>query len=1151
MSLNIASYNVRGFRNREKRLKVSKLMSLENVDVLFLQETHCVNIKEGKLWEQDFKAKAFWSFGEKNSVGVGILVNELLHYSVSNINFDFAGRYLVLDLEINSVDFRFINVYLPNIVSQRKSFLNIISPFLVTKRKVILGGDFNFVENSDLDKSGGNSSLGCFGCKEMEILKKDFDLIDIFRKKFPYKKEYTWANSSVKCRLDRFYVNSNLLTQINSITHLNRNNTISDHSLVKVFFQMSEGVYSKGPGLWKCNVKVLHDLDFKSDLHLLVKRCFSNMHDISPSLWDDFKVSVKKLIQLHSKRLTLSYKLEYSNLQNEYFKLKELEYKHPGHYLTQLQNIEHKLNEHLNTCLDGSKIRAKVNILNDSEKPSRYFLKREKSRAENKYIYQLEEDGKTFSSKQEILRICKEFYTQLYTKESVDQSLVEYFLKGLPVLIKEEALKCEGLLSKDECLYSIKHMKNNKSPGVDGLPKEFYEINWNVLGDYFVKMANCCYNTGSLSDTQKTGIITLICKNKEKANFLSFWRPITLLCVDYKIISKCLTNRLKRVLPNIIHIDQTAAVPNRSIQDNVHLIRNIIDFSKQKSINCLILSLDQMKAFDRVSHEYMFQVLERFGFGSMFIKWVKLLYNDIMSTVCVNGYCTEVFRVERSVRQGCSLSPLLYVLSIEPFGHVIRNDNHIKGFKVPGGGDEARVSMYADDCTFILSNKSSVQKVLLISDLYGYASGAKLNKQKSWVFFIGNWIVENDELYNISCTNDIKICGIDFNKDMNSDVTFQKIFSKIVNGINFNRSRMLKLKGKAVLLNSMILSKLWYSSAVLPIGKDMIVNINKECFSFLWGKNKSEWLKRQVLYNKIEDGGLNLVNVEYKIKSFLVIHICSLLVKPYKKWQGFARFWLKFDLRQYFQDFNINSFPGSLIRPSFYEHALSAFKEFLNLKVSVDFNDLTTKKVYSLFMNKVILIPRVVGIYPSINYREAFLNLKLTSLSPESRDITFKMLHQIIPVRSFLYNINECRRICYYIKCVFCKNEAETLSHLFFQCSFAKPLWNYVVDILSRIAGYNVIINERVVIFNIFKKSKVKALNVLLNILLAEGRWAIWCCRNFHRFREKNVDSCFIKNLFISNIKIRLKADFMRLSYEDFESYGVIIMLYVQLYLML
>ena len=134
-----------------------------------------------------------------------------------------------------------------------------------------------------------------------------------------------------------------------------------------------------------------------------------------------------------------------------------------------------------------------------------------------------------------------------------------------------------------------------------------------------------------------------------------------------------------------------------------------------------------------------------------------------------------------------------------------------------------------------------------------------------------------------------------------------------------------------------------------------------------------------------------------------------------------------------------------------------------------------------------------------------------------------------------MFNINECRRICYYIKCVFCKNEAESSNHLIFQCSYAEPSWSNVVDILSRIARHNVIINQRVVILNIFKKSKVKALNLLLNILLAEGSWEIWCCGNFHCFREKNEDSCYIKYLFISNIKIRLKVDFMRLSYGDFE----------------
>ena len=119
------------------------------------------------------------------------------------------------------------------------------------------------------------------------------------------------------------------------------------------------------------------------------------------------------------------------------------------------------------------------------------------------------------------------------------------------------------------------------------------------------------------------GIISLTCKNNEKAHLLNYWRPISLLCCDYKIISKSFTNKVKKVLGSLVNIDQTCAVEGRSIQDNVHLLRNIIDYAQQKDMKCIILSLDQSKAFDRVNHDFMLQV---FGFGDSLIKWVSLLY---------------------------------------------------------------------------------------------------------------------------------------------------------------------------------------------------------------------------------------------------------------------------------------------------------------------------------------------------------------------------------------------------------------------------------------------------------------------------------------------------------------------------------------------
>ena len=168
---------------------------------------------------------------------------------------------------------------------------------------------------------------------------------------------------------------------------------------------------------------------------------------------------------------------------------------------------------------------------------------------------------------------------------------------------------------------------------------------------------------------------------------------------------------------NLINLDQTAAVIGRSIHDNFLLLRNIIHYSNQKGLKCIILSLDQAKAFDRVSHNYMIQVLKNYGFGEDLLKWVKLLYTDI----CINGYLTYTFPVERSVPQGCSLSPLLYVLCIEPFASRIRSDQQIKGFIVPGGTCESRISMYAD-CSFTVLDLKSLSKILNIADIYGLAS---------------------------------------------------------------------------------------------------------------------------------------------------------------------------------------------------------------------------------------------------------------------------------------------------------------------------------------------------------------------------------------------------------------------------------------------
>ena len=97
----------------------------------------------------------------------------------------------------------------------------------------------------------------------------------------------------------------------------------------------------------------------------------------------------------------------------------------------------------------------------------------------------------------------------------------------------------------------------------------------------------------------------------------------------------------------------------------------------RKKIPCIVLNLDQEKAFDRVSYDVLFKCLEVYGFGSNFIRWIKILYTKICSSVLVNQFISETVSILRGVRQGCALSPLLYVLCIEPFANQVRLDPNI------------------------------------------------------------------------------------------------------------------------------------------------------------------------------------------------------------------------------------------------------------------------------------------------------------------------------------------------------------------------------------------------------------------------------------------------------------------------------------------
>ena len=128
-------------------------------------------------------------------------------------------------------------------------------------------------------------------------------------------------------------------------------------------------------------------------------------------------------------------------------------------------------------------------------------------------------------------------------------------------------------------------------------------------------------------------------------------RPISLLTTDYKILAKALSVRLREVIANIIHTDKTANPPGRTIYYNVSLIRDALRYANDNSTPLALITIDELKAFNRVDHHFLFQALNKFGCGPNYIQWIKTLYTDTTSSVIVNGWLTAFFQLERDLRQ--------------------------------------------------------------------------------------------------------------------------------------------------------------------------------------------------------------------------------------------------------------------------------------------------------------------------------------------------------------------------------------------------------------------------------------------------------------------------------------------------------------------
>ena len=263
--------------------------------------------------------------------------------------------------------------------------------------------------------------------------------------------------------------------------------------------------------------------------------------------WECLKYEIQKFTIRFSKNLLKEVTKETQSLKE---KVKHFE-SSVTNYHNDLQYIEYK--ERLNTIyskkVNGKQIRSKCYWCESGGKSTKFFLNLEKSRSSQGVVRSILKNKIEVKNQSEINNELYKFYKNLF-KENLNTSkdAIFSFLENinLPTLTNEQALECEGIISETELLKALKSIKNDKSPGNDGITKEFYEFFWDDIKNSLSDSIKKSFISGELSTFQKQAIIKLIEKKDRNKRFIKNCRSISLLNIDTKLISKVIAISLKR-----------------------------------------------------------------------------------------------------------------------------------------------------------------------------------------------------------------------------------------------------------------------------------------------------------------------------------------------------------------------------------------------------------------------------------------------------------------------------------------------------------------------------------------------------------------------------------------------------------------------------
>ncbi|KAL2096374.1 hypothetical protein ACEWY4_008522 [Coilia grayii] len=876
----VASLNLNGARERGKRAAIFETMRLKKVHVLLAQETHTDPLNAAD-WGREFDGLSILSHNTSTSGGVAILFSKSftpISYEVEEI---IKGRLLKVRALFENHFFVFICIYAPTSAIQRMLFLDSLNDTLIKcdpDDVLLLGGDFNCTELL-CDRNHVEPHMP--SRRRLVELMNSNDLVDVWRNFHHGQRQYTWChsydNSLSQARLDRFYCFRHQLSLMKNCSIVPVG--LSDHSLVTCFFFLNS--IKPRSAYWHFNSNLLVDNHFR-EVFTYFWKDFRNTKSSYKTLqkwWDCGKTQIKQLCQQYTAYVTKDLTQSMKNLEEDIIELQ--------HLVDQNADLDHRENlrskkkslaDLLGVTAQGALVRSHFQSVELMDAPSKFFFNLEKKNGQKRFIHALRSnEGHLLSNDVEIRRRAVSFYKELYRSEvSQDQSAGWAFLENLPQVSEEANAGLGRVLTLEELQGALQSMECGKAPGLDGLPVDFYKSFWQVIGADVLAVLRDSLTRGQLPLSCRRAVLTLLPKKGDLTDIRS-WRPISILCTDYKLLSKVLANRLSKVLDEVIHPDQTYCVPGRSIQNNISFIRDVFDLGKLMDLSFGLVSVDQEKAFDRVEHSYLWNNLAAFGFCQEFVDKIRVLYCDIESILKVNGGLCAPFKVKRGVRQGCALSGMLYALALEPLLVKLRKELH--GVKIPLCQNVCNLSAFADDVAVFINGQNDINKMLNIFNDFRVVSSAKVNWSKSEAMLVGKWSDGEPTLP----------AGLNWNRHgfkylgvfLGDDLFIQKNFEGVLEQLKGRLSKWkflinkLSFKGRVLIINNLVASTLWHRLACVDPPARLLSQVQSILVNFFW--DSLHWVPQSVLFLPKEEGGHGLIHVQSRAAAFRLQFIQQLL----------------------------------------------------------------------------------------------------------------------------------------------------------------------------------------------------------------------------------------------------------------------------------